>query len=228
MQEWQNRPLDAVYPVLLIDAIVLKIRDGQVANRPVYVAMGISVDGERDVLGLWVGPSGGEGDPSTANGSQTDYDDDAGDLPYEPPRKAPRAFDPGPPASLARLLMGGEPSTTCGLGGRPAAAPTGSPKWPTSEPSASRLRSARPGRGDTRRPCVPAAKSGMRSCRPALRHCSGDITYGRRRTEVPRRVIYGWETHGLVLEREDRLDAQHELGHRVAHTKTFGDLREAR
>jgi hypothetical protein len=44
--------------------------------------------------------------------------------------------------------------------------------------------------------------------------------------EVPRRVIYGWETHGLVLEREDRLDAQHELGHRVAHTKTFGDLRE--
>ena len=61
MQEWQNRPLDAVYPVLLIDAIVLKIRDGQVANRPVYVAMGISVDGERDVLGLWVGPSGGEG-----------------------------------------------------------------------------------------------------------------------------------------------------------------------
>jgi putative transposase len=61
MQQWQNRPLDAVYPVLLIDAIVLKIRDGQVANRPVYVAMGITVDGERDVLGLWVGPAGGEG-----------------------------------------------------------------------------------------------------------------------------------------------------------------------
>jgi putative transposase len=40
---------------------VLKIRDGQVANRPVYVAMGITVDGERDVLGLWVGPAGGEG-----------------------------------------------------------------------------------------------------------------------------------------------------------------------
>jgi putative transposase len=61
MLEWQNRPLDAVYPVLLIDAIVLKIRDGQVTNRPVYVAMGITVDGERDVLGLWVGPTGGEG-----------------------------------------------------------------------------------------------------------------------------------------------------------------------
>jgi putative transposase len=42
MTEWQNRPLDAVYPVLLIDCIFLKIRDGQVANRPVYVAMGIT------------------------------------------------------------------------------------------------------------------------------------------------------------------------------------------
>jgi transposase-like protein len=50
-----------VYPIMLIDAIVLKIRDGQVANRPVYVAMGVSVDGERDVLGLWAGPTGGEG-----------------------------------------------------------------------------------------------------------------------------------------------------------------------
>jgi transposase-like protein len=61
MIEWQHRPLDAVYPVVLIDAIVLKIRDGQVANRPVYVAMGINLDGKREVLGMWVGPSGGEG-----------------------------------------------------------------------------------------------------------------------------------------------------------------------
>jgi transposase-like protein len=61
MKQWQSRPLDACYPVVLIDAIFLKIRDGQVRNRPVYVAMGISVDGERDVLGLWAGPSGGEG-----------------------------------------------------------------------------------------------------------------------------------------------------------------------
>jgi putative transposase len=61
MVAWQNRPLDAVYPVVLIDAIVVKIRDGQVANRPVYVAMGSNLDGERDVLGMWVGPAGGEG-----------------------------------------------------------------------------------------------------------------------------------------------------------------------
>ena len=61
MMGWQNRPLDAIYPVILIDAIVVKIRDGQVANRPIYVAMGVNLNGERDVLGMWVGPTGGEG-----------------------------------------------------------------------------------------------------------------------------------------------------------------------
>jgi transposase-like protein len=61
MVAWQHRPLDRIYPVILIDAIVVKIRDGQVANRPVYVAMGINLDGQRDVLGMWVGPTGGEG-----------------------------------------------------------------------------------------------------------------------------------------------------------------------
>jgi putative transposase len=50
-----------MYPVLVIDAITVKIRDGQVANRPVYVVMGVNLDGERDVLGMWVGPTGGEG-----------------------------------------------------------------------------------------------------------------------------------------------------------------------
>ena len=61
MVGWQNRPLDPIYPVILIDAIVVKIRDGQVANRPIYVAMGVNLNGERDVLGMWVGPAGGEG-----------------------------------------------------------------------------------------------------------------------------------------------------------------------
>ena len=60
MAEWQTRPLDRVYPVVFIDAIVVKIRDGQVANRPVYTAIGVTVDGKRDILGLWVG-TGGEG-----------------------------------------------------------------------------------------------------------------------------------------------------------------------
>jgi transposase-like protein len=60
MAEWQNRPLDRVYPVIFIDAIHVKIRDGKVANRPIYVALAVTVDGERDILGLWAG-DGGEG-----------------------------------------------------------------------------------------------------------------------------------------------------------------------
>lgn len=60
MEAWQSRPLDAIYPVLLVDGIRIKIRDGTVTNRVVYVVMGINLDGERDILGLWVGPTGGE------------------------------------------------------------------------------------------------------------------------------------------------------------------------
>lgn len=61
MKRWSTRPLDPIYPVVIIDAIVLKVREGNVANRPVYVAMGVTLDGFRDVLGMWIGPSGGEG-----------------------------------------------------------------------------------------------------------------------------------------------------------------------
>jgi putative transposase len=60
MTEWAARPLDAVYVAVFIDAIVVKVRDGQVANRPVYAAIGVTVDGRKDVLGLWAG-TGGEG-----------------------------------------------------------------------------------------------------------------------------------------------------------------------
>src|SRR3712207_6060744 len=60
MTEWANRPLDAVYPVIFIDAIHVKVRDGQVTNRPFYVVIGVTVDGRRDVLGIWAGV-GGEG-----------------------------------------------------------------------------------------------------------------------------------------------------------------------
>ncbi len=60
MTAWQSRPLDTVYPVLLVDGIRIKIRDGTVTNRTVYVVMGINMNGDRDILGLWVGPPGGE------------------------------------------------------------------------------------------------------------------------------------------------------------------------
>ena len=60
MTSWQSRPLDAVYPVLFVDAIHVKVRDGQVTNRPFYVVIGVTVDGHRDILGIWAG-DGGEG-----------------------------------------------------------------------------------------------------------------------------------------------------------------------
>jgi putative transposase len=60
MQEWANRPLDPVYVAVFIDAIHVKVREGQVTNRPVYAAIGVTIEGHKDVLGLWMG-TGGEG-----------------------------------------------------------------------------------------------------------------------------------------------------------------------
>ena len=60
LAEWQSRPLDAVYPVVFIDALMVKIRDGVVTNRAVYLAIGVDCDGAKQVLGLWIGPTTGE------------------------------------------------------------------------------------------------------------------------------------------------------------------------
>ena len=60
MADWRTRPLDPVYPVLVIDAVHVKIRDGHAANRAVYVAIAVTVDGYREIPGLWCG-DGGEG-----------------------------------------------------------------------------------------------------------------------------------------------------------------------
>jgi putative transposase len=60
MTTWRNRPLDRIYPVVFIDALVVKVREGQVANRPAYIVAGVSADGDRDMLGVWIG-TGGEG-----------------------------------------------------------------------------------------------------------------------------------------------------------------------
>ena len=54
VREWQARPLEDVYPILFLDAMIVKVRDGgTVRNRACYVAIGVNLDGERDVLGLW-------------------------------------------------------------------------------------------------------------------------------------------------------------------------------
>ncbi|MFG1745786.1 IS256 family transposase [Micromonospora chalcea] len=60
MTDWSHRPLDEIYAAVFIDAIVVKVRDGQVANRPFYAAIGVTLDGDKDILGLWAG-AGGEG-----------------------------------------------------------------------------------------------------------------------------------------------------------------------
>ncbi len=59
MQAWSSRPLQAVYAAIFIDAIMVKVRDGQVGNQPFYAAIGVDLAGRRDVLGLWAGTGGG-------------------------------------------------------------------------------------------------------------------------------------------------------------------------
>ncbi|MFV1963311.1 MAG: IS256 family transposase [Acidimicrobiia bacterium] len=61
LQEWRNRPLDEMYPIVYIDALMIKIRDGVVQNRPAYLAVGVDVEGRKHVLGIWIGDSKGEG-----------------------------------------------------------------------------------------------------------------------------------------------------------------------
>jgi putative transposase len=55
LREWQSRPLDAVYPILYLDALVVKVRaDHQVINKAVHIALGVDVDGRKHVLGMWI------------------------------------------------------------------------------------------------------------------------------------------------------------------------------
>ena len=61
LKEWQNRGLDSVYPILYIDALVIKVRhNGTVINKACYVAIGVDVEGRKQILGLWLG-AGDEG-----------------------------------------------------------------------------------------------------------------------------------------------------------------------
>ena len=60
MTDWCHRPLDVIYAAVFVDAVMVKVRDGQVANRPIYAAIGVTLAGEKDILGLWAG-TGGEG-----------------------------------------------------------------------------------------------------------------------------------------------------------------------
>lgn len=55
VQAWQARPLDAVWPIVFLDALVIKVRDqGVVQNKSAYIALGMGVDGHKEVLGIWL------------------------------------------------------------------------------------------------------------------------------------------------------------------------------
>ena len=57
-REWQSRPLDAIYPILYLDALFVSVRDsGQVSKRAFSIALGVGLDGKRDVLGIWAAPT---------------------------------------------------------------------------------------------------------------------------------------------------------------------------
>ncbi len=58
--EWQSRPLDAVYPIVYLDCIVIKIRqDKQVINKAVYLALGVNLEGHKELLGMWLSENEG-------------------------------------------------------------------------------------------------------------------------------------------------------------------------
>lgn len=58
--EWQSRPLDAVYPIVYLDCIVVKIRqDKQVINKAIYLALGVTMEGQKELLGLWLSENEG-------------------------------------------------------------------------------------------------------------------------------------------------------------------------
>jgi putative transposase len=56
IKEWQQRPLEPIYPFVFMDAIFYKVReDGHILNRAAYVVLGVTVDGKKDILGIWIG-----------------------------------------------------------------------------------------------------------------------------------------------------------------------------
>lgn len=58
--EWQSRPLDAIYPIVYLDCIVVKIRqDKQVINKAIYLALGVNMDGHKELLGMWLSENEG-------------------------------------------------------------------------------------------------------------------------------------------------------------------------
>ncbi len=60
MTEWQNRPLDSLYPIVYLDCIVVKVRHGgNIINKAVFLALGINTEGQKALLGMWLAENEG-------------------------------------------------------------------------------------------------------------------------------------------------------------------------
>jgi putative transposase len=60
VKQWQNRPLNAVYPIVFMDCLVIKVRDsGRVINKALYFALGLNIEGHKELLGMWISPNEG-------------------------------------------------------------------------------------------------------------------------------------------------------------------------
>jgi len=60
VKEWQNRPLDKVYPILYLDATIVKVREnGHVFNKALFIALGVNMEGEKEILGIWINKTEG-------------------------------------------------------------------------------------------------------------------------------------------------------------------------
>jgi putative transposase len=60
VKQWQNRPLSAVYPIVYLDCLVVKVRDsGRVINKALYFALGVNIEGHKELLGMWISPNEG-------------------------------------------------------------------------------------------------------------------------------------------------------------------------
>lgn len=60
VKDWQNRPLEGIYPIVFFDALVVKVRDnGRVINKAVYVALAVTLSGQKEILGIWISENEG-------------------------------------------------------------------------------------------------------------------------------------------------------------------------
>ena len=60
VHQWQNRPLESVYPILYVDCLVVKVRENQrIINRALYLALGVDLEGQKELLGMWLGHNEG-------------------------------------------------------------------------------------------------------------------------------------------------------------------------